>query len=231
VKLLAGALAVSVALVVTAIALAVPTTTITFGPVGNSGLGTPSFEFSAEGADAFECALDGGPYSPCASPHTVGPLVAGPHTFAVRARDADGNVERVPATRKWTYVASPLSNVSIRLRRPAKGSMHLSQLTVISGTAVSASPVSRVQLALQTGKPDKTRFPPACNYYDVRTGAPIVRPCLLPAYRTVTGKRNWRYEVPAAVRRRLHPGRYTLIVRAFNAFQQATQKSYVLTLR
>jgi hypothetical protein len=214
-----------------ALASPAPSTTITSGPVGNSGLGVPRFEFGADGAASFECSLDDAPYAACASPQTVGPLVSGSHTFAVRAIDAAGNVEPTPAVRKWTYIASPLSSATITLGHPARAAFPLAKFTTISGKASSASRVSRVLVALQTGNPDKNRFPPACNFFDMRSGIRVIRPCLLPAYQTVRGTSAWTYKVPAAVRGRLKPGRYTLIVRAFNAFNQATRRDYILTLR
>jgi hypothetical protein len=220
------------ALIAASVALAAPTTAITFGPVGDSGLTTPTFQFKGgSGAESFECSLDGAPYSACASPQRVGPLIAGKHTFRVRAIDAKGAIDKTPATRSWTYIASPLGSATVKLRRPAKATMSLDKFRTISGTAHSASPISRVQVALQTGGPDKDVFPPACNFWDAGTGLEIIRPCLLPAYTTVTGTTSWHYKVPAIVRKRLKPHRYTLIVRVFNAFQQATQMRYTLTLR
>jgi hypothetical protein len=217
--------------VVAALAAASPNTTITVGPVGDSGLGVPKFEFQADGAASFQCSLDDAPYTACASPQAVGPLVAGRHTFAVRAVDADGNVENTPAVRIWNYIASPLSNVTVKLKQPAHAALALKRFTLVSGNAASASRISRVQVALQTGKPDKTRFPPACTFFDMGSGLPVIRPCVLPAYKTARGTSSWHYSVPAPVRRRLKPGRYTLIVRAFNAFSQATRRDYTLTLR
>ena len=44
-------------------------------------------------------ALDGGGFTACTSPKTVSGLGEGNHTFAVRVRDAVGNVDPTPATR------------------------------------------------------------------------------------------------------------------------------------
>ena len=74
-----------------------PNATITGGPTGTTTVSSPTFEFNSnEAGSTFQCSVDGGPFVDCSSPFTVPSLPAGPHTFAVRARDAAGNVG--PAT-------------------------------------------------------------------------------------------------------------------------------------
>ena len=68
-----------------------PTATIVSGPSDPSEDTTPTFVFTGEAGARFECRLDEGGWEPCGSPHTVGPLADGAHTFAVRAVDAAGN--------------------------------------------------------------------------------------------------------------------------------------------
>ncbi|KRA31021.1 MULTISPECIES: ELWxxDGT repeat protein [unclassified Nocardioides] len=59
---------------------------------------TGTFSFSSsEPGSTFECRVDTGPYVACASPHRLS-VPFGQHTFAVRARDASGNVDPTPAT-------------------------------------------------------------------------------------------------------------------------------------
>ncbi|KRA31007.1 MULTISPECIES: RCC1 domain-containing protein [unclassified Nocardioides] len=61
---------------------------------------TGSFSFaSTEAGSTFECQIDSGAFEPCTSPVTTR-LRFGNHTFAVRARDASGNVDLTPATRQ-----------------------------------------------------------------------------------------------------------------------------------
>ncbi|MGQ0576199.1 MAG: right-handed parallel beta-helix repeat-containing protein [Pseudonocardia sp.] len=52
----------------------------------------------------FECALDGGAFESCSSPHDVEVETAGPHTLAVRALDSNLTPDPTPAVRAWTVV-------------------------------------------------------------------------------------------------------------------------------
>ena len=90
-----------------------PDTTITAGPSGPTDDSSPTFEFSAsEAGSTFECSVDGGAFAACASPFTVPPLPAGPHTFSVRARDAAGNLG--PAmTASFTVAAQTLEDLPV----------------------------------------------------------------------------------------------------------------------
>src|SRR5207244_1025044 len=64
---------------------------------------TATFAFTATEANAtFGCSLDDGAFSLCTSPRTYSGLAVGPHTFAVRASDAAGNVDPSPATASVT---------------------------------------------------------------------------------------------------------------------------------
>lgn len=214
-------------------ASAAPNTAITAGPVGRSGLASPTFEFTGENANAFECSIDGSPYVACESPQKVGPLAPGEHTFDVRAVATDSSVDDTPASRRWIYEAAPLTNVRIKLRRPAKARLERKAFTSVVGSATSGSgtPVTSVQVGLQVGKPDKSGFPPGCNFVNLKTALPSFRPCVLPDFTTVNGTQQWSFRVPARVRKALKPGSYTVIIRAFTSFGQASRRDYKLTLR
>lgn len=80
-----------------------PNTTIVTGPSGMESMATATFTFTASEQDAtFECSLDNGAFEACTTPHNLSNLAQGPHTFAVRARDAANHVDATPATRTWT---------------------------------------------------------------------------------------------------------------------------------
>jgi hypothetical protein len=86
-----------------------PDTTLTAGPEDGSTLASasPTFEFdSAPAGLTFECQVDGGGFTACASPQQIGPLADGPHTFTVRAVNG-GSVDPTPASRSFTIDAPP----------------------------------------------------------------------------------------------------------------------------
>jgi hypothetical protein len=75
------------------------------GPSGVVGGSSARFEFALVGSDPppgrFECALDGGSFTPCASPVELSGLADGAHVFAVRYH-ADGADPGEAAERRWT---------------------------------------------------------------------------------------------------------------------------------
>lgn len=57
-----------------------------------------TFTFSADQAGStFECSMDGAPFTPCTSPSEYNGLLAGPHTFQVRATNPEGDTDPTPA--------------------------------------------------------------------------------------------------------------------------------------
>ncbi|HEU0034557.1 MAG TPA: LamG domain-containing protein [Kofleriaceae bacterium] len=82
-----------------------PDTQILSGPSGPTDSSSATFTFVSPDAGAgatYTCSLDGGAYSACTSPKTVSGLTMGNHVFAVRVRDAVGNMDPTPATREWS---------------------------------------------------------------------------------------------------------------------------------
>jgi hypothetical protein len=79
-----------------------PQTTIDSSPADPTNATGASFTFSSsEAGSTFECELDGGGFSSCASPKSYSGLAAGSHTFRVVATDAAGNVDPSPASFTW----------------------------------------------------------------------------------------------------------------------------------
>jgi hypothetical protein len=80
-----------------------PSTSIDSGPSGTTNASAPRFTFSATGdAATYECSIDDGAFGSCVSPRILTGLGDGRHAFAVRARDAAGNIDPTPARRTFT---------------------------------------------------------------------------------------------------------------------------------
>ncbi len=87
-----------------------PDTQLLTGPTGPQGTTMATFTFVSSDAGSgatFECALDGGAFAACTSPRALSALTEGMHTFAVRVRDAVGNLDPTPATRSWLVDLTP----------------------------------------------------------------------------------------------------------------------------
>ena len=88
-----------------AIDLTAPITTITFSQTSRAVPGAATFKFGSTERSSFQCSLDGSPWATCASPAAYGGLLAGQHSFRVRARDVAGNTDWSPATQTWSVAA------------------------------------------------------------------------------------------------------------------------------
>ncbi|MGH3013586.1 MAG: beta strand repeat-containing protein, partial [Gaiellaceae bacterium] len=79
-----------------------PQTTIASGPANPTNATAATFSFTAgEVGSSFECRLDGGAWTACASPRSYSGLGEGSHAFDVRATDPVGNTDPTPATHAW----------------------------------------------------------------------------------------------------------------------------------
>ncbi len=97
-----------------------PDTTLSSGPVATGAPATVEFGFSGnEMGVRFHCSIDGSAFSACESPHTVGPLGSGPHSFRVAAIDPAGNTDSTPATSTFSVGAD--SPPAVFLVSPSEG--------------------------------------------------------------------------------------------------------------
>ena len=116
-----------------------PETTINSKPADPTNSTSASFGFSSnETGSTFQCSIDNGSFSSCASPKSYSSLANGPHTFRVRATDAAGNVEATPASYTWTVDRTAPSAPVIN--SPANNSSVGASFT-LSGTAEANSTV------------------------------------------------------------------------------------------
>jgi hypothetical protein len=83
-----------------------PEVQITGGPTGETRDRNPSFTFSSEDTDEFECRLNQEEFAGCTSPFTAPTLVAGDHSFEVRGVGLIGRSDP-PARREFRVVIPP----------------------------------------------------------------------------------------------------------------------------
>src|SRR5918992_1060918 len=99
-----------------------PETTITSGPEDPTNHTDAAIAFSAEPGATYECKLDAGAYTSCASPIGYTGLAGGTHTFSVRATDASGNTDQSPATHTWTVdTTAPDTEITGQPADPSRG--------------------------------------------------------------------------------------------------------------
>jgi sugar lactone lactonase YvrE len=79
-----------------------PDTTLTTLTSVNTAITGATFTFASEAGATFEASVDGATFALAMSPVQLAGLPDGAHTFAVRARDAAGNVDATPAAFAWT---------------------------------------------------------------------------------------------------------------------------------
>ncbi len=83
-----------------------PATTIVSGPAATTTSTSATFAFTADQAGStFECALNSGAFTACASPLTLTDLGGGSYTLAVRATNTYGLIEEEPVLYTWVVEA------------------------------------------------------------------------------------------------------------------------------
>jgi CSLREA domain-containing protein len=96
-----------------------PVTTLLAGPATLSGSPDAIFTFSASDPLAsFECSLDGAPFEACDVPAVYGDLLAGEHTFQVRAIN-EALVAGAPVSYTWTVVGEPETTILLAPASPS----------------------------------------------------------------------------------------------------------------
>ena len=73
---------------------------------GNVTVKTAQFTWTGEDGGSFECKVDGGAFTQCASPFSLANVANGKHTFTVRQIDAAGNVGATRSV-EWTVGDTP----------------------------------------------------------------------------------------------------------------------------
>jgi hypothetical protein len=79
-----------------------PVTLLTGAPLALTAAAGATLAFTASVPASFECRLDGGAWSPCASPDTLAGLADGPHVFDVRAIESADHLALAPVSSGWT---------------------------------------------------------------------------------------------------------------------------------
>jgi hypothetical protein len=85
-----------------------PQTRITFAPAGITRVRRPVFRFTdstEQPGSSFRCKLDRRPWGPCGSPLRLKKLTTGAHLLQVRAVNAVGTVDPLPAKRRFKVMA------------------------------------------------------------------------------------------------------------------------------
>jgi hypothetical protein len=123
------------------VAAPLPDTVIDSGPPSSGTSRTASFSFhSTKPGSSFQCSFDGSAFAGCAAPSVKTHLSAAQHTFAVRAIDAQGNVDPAPAT----------SSFKVRLAQ-GKATIHPQRISRKGTVSVKIScPAAREQACTGT---------------------------------------------------------------------------------
>ena len=104
------------------------------GPAADTLDRSARIELGTEPDATLECALDGGPLTPCATPVVLSDLALGGHTLVVRQVDAAGNAGPT-AEYRWTVSAKPADPVP-PAKAPTLDARISSRATVENGNTV-----------------------------------------------------------------------------------------------
>ena len=112
-----------------------PNTGLTDRPDDLMASSDAAFSFiSTETGSTFQCRLDGGAWTACASPQRYSGLSDGAHTFAVFASDAAGNADPTPANDAWRIdSAGPTTTITAAPPNPSPSAEALFAFTAPAG--------------------------------------------------------------------------------------------------
>ncbi len=130
-----------------------PETTITSGPSGPTKKDSPSFEFiDALPTTTYECSLDSGSWSACSSPKSYPNLADGPHGFAVRSVDLEGDADPSPAESSFTVDTKLKGSASAKGKQKQKGSKIVIKAKAKAREDLDAKATGKVKLANKSFK-------------------------------------------------------------------------------
>jgi len=92
-----------------------PDTQLHSRPASPSGADVTLTFSSPDPLATFECRLDGGMFSTCASPKNYTSLASGIHTVEVRAKDPSSNLDATPASHTWTVGGATARNLKSKV--------------------------------------------------------------------------------------------------------------------
>jgi hypothetical protein len=223
------------------------TVKITSGPVGTVGTPNVSFSFLAEGTTqpgtVFHCGETPLSLKECSSPHTLGPLAPGPHTFYVEATNRSANAYSALTSCRFTVAASadPATGGS----GCAAGTQAAAAAPLVSSLVQSAarwregSGLARISRAAKppTGTTFSFTLSEAAvalvSFKQVLSGRSVGGRCVAQTQRNRTkracrhtklagtlvlaahaGSDRVRFEGRLSAARKLKPGRYTMVLSA-----------------
>jgi gliding motility-associated-like protein len=97
-----------------------PETSITSGPLDPNNSSTATFDFTSnEAGSTFQYSIDASAYTGTTTPLTLTGIAEGSHTVSIRAIDAAGNIDAIPAA--YTWVIDQTAPVVTSVAVPAAG--------------------------------------------------------------------------------------------------------------
>jgi hypothetical protein len=239
------------------------TVKITSGPVGTVSMPNVSFSFLAEGTTQpgtiFHCGETPLALTQCTSPHTLGPLAPGPHSFYVEATNQSANAYSALTSCRFTVAASADpgtggSGCSAGTQAPVAAPL-VSSLVQSAARWREGSALARISRAAKP--PRGTTFSFTLNetavallsFKQVLSGRSVGGRCLAQTQHNRTkracrrtkpagtlvltahaGSDHVRFEGRLSAARKLKPGRYTMVLTASAEALSSVARSLTFTI-